>query len=844
MKKYLYILILLSACAPYRKNPLSNSFHDMTAHYNSYFIAKERISEIESTIFDAQQWNYNKVLPIYAQFDSTQSASLKTQIEDCIQKSSISIQRHPDSKWEDDSYILVGKARYYAMEFPDAVKTFKYVNVKGKNDQSKHEALAELIRVFADSDELNNAAAVVDYLEKEDLNNKNQRIFHTNAAYFYQKKGDESNMVHHLVKAEELIAKSSDKARINFIIGQTYHSLGFESEAFRYYKNVLKNNPKYELEFYTKLYMAQVTELAKDNDLKRIQKYFKSLLRDTKNEEYRDKIYYELAGFELKNGRLEDAIESYKLSIKSGKGNQRQKGFSYLKLGEIYYDSLKNYPLAKSYYDSTVSTLPKDEENYALIKNRQEILVDFVKQINIITTNDSLLHLATLPGDSVLKIAIAVLEADVVKEKERKIKEEKAEKRRQDDNPDDSNLIQTEPSIWYFGNSNSLSRGRSEFTRKWGDRTLEDNWRRKNKSVNVNAGEEPVAEKSDENPISADQEEVPIEQKAQSLMASIPESQEEKSKLLTEIEEALYQLGNIYNLRLEEDENAAESFESLLNRFPETTYEPEVLYQLFLIYKPINADKSFARGEMLKNKFPESIYAKLIENPNYREESFAASERLKKLYRSLYFKYEAGRLDDVIFSADSVLAIDSKNEFSDNIRLLQILAQGKKDGNAKYQYEIGNFAREYPDSELIPYAAKLLQASEEFQKNRYNSARARFKEDFNQKHHFVLVYEIKNSLTSSIPALVDNFLTENSFSTLNTGNLILDATKSMILVNDFPGKATAKGFKTLFMADSQVKETFKGEKIEVFVITKDNFDIFYKTKDISAYLNFFEKHYQ
>ena len=31
---------------------------------------------------------------------------------------------------------------------------------------------------------------------------------------------------------------------------------------------VMKNNPKYELEFYTKLYMAQVTELAKSKQIK------------------------------------------------------------------------------------------------------------------------------------------------------------------------------------------------------------------------------------------------------------------------------------------------------------------------------------------------------------------------------------------------------------------------------------------------------------------------------------------------------------------------------------------------------------------------------------------------
>jgi tetratricopeptide (TPR) repeat protein len=815
----------------------------MTAHYNSYFIAKERIKEIEKIIFDAQEWNYDKVLPIYAQFDSTQSASLKTQIEDCIQKSSISIQRHPDSKWEDDSYILVGKARYYALEFADAVETFKYVNTKGDNENSKHQALAELIRVFTDFNEFNNAIAVIDHLEKESLTTKNSRLFHLNAAYLFQKKEDLNKMVQHLVLAEELISKSSDKSRINFIIGQTYHSLGFEGEAFRYYKNTLKNNPKYELEFYTKLYMAQVTELAKSNDLKKIQKYFRSLLRDTKNEEYKDKIYYELAGFELNNGNLEAAIDNYINSIESSKGNQRQKGYSYLKLGEIYYDSLKNYQLAKSYYDSTVNTLPKEEENYDQIKTRQEVLADFVTQITIINKNDSLLNLSTLPRDSVLALALSVLKLE--EEKEKKRKAEKAERRRQNLTQGGENIIQTPTanSVWYFSNANALSRGQNEFLSKWGDRNLEDDWRRKNKTSTALSANPIISE--DQQATAIDEPEgIPLEKKAESLIASIPKTDEQKDKLLNEIEEAYYQLGNIYNLRLNEDQNAVESFEILLSRFPDTEYEPEILYQLFLIYKSIDPEKSIFRGNTLISNYPESIYAKLVENPNYKEESFATSARLKKLYRNLYNMYRVQNYDEVIYLSDSTLKETPDNEFSDNIKLLQILALGKKDGNRKYQYEMGNFSKEYPDSELVEYANSLLVASEEFQKNRYNSARARFIENFNQKHFFVLIYEIKETLNSSIPTLVDGFLKENNFTTLRTGNLILDQEKSMLLVNDFPGKGSAIGFSKMFNDNVALSDTFKGEKIEVFVITEDNFDIFYKTKDISAYLNFFEKHYQ
>ena len=51
-------------------------------------------------------------------------------------------------------------------------------------------------------------------------------------------------------------------------------------------------------------------------------------------------------------------------------------------------------------------------------------------------------------------------------------------------------------------------------------------------------------------------------------------------------------------------------------------------------------------------------------------------------------------------------------------------------------------------------------------------------------------------------------------------------------------------FKRNFDQEVDLKTKFIGEKFDIFVITEDNFDLFYKTKDISSYLNFFEKHYK
>ena len=43
---------------------------------------------------------------------------------------------------------------------------------------------------------------------------------------------------------------------------------------------------------------------------------------------------------------------------------------------------------------------------------------------------------------------------------------------------------------WYLYNVTALNYGRSEFLKKWGNRPLEDNWRRKNKSETSETEEE------------------------------------------------------------------------------------------------------------------------------------------------------------------------------------------------------------------------------------------------------------------------------------------------------------------------------------------------------------------
>lgn len=848
----LLALIILS-CAPERNNFVSNTYHNTTSHYNAYFIAKERIKEIEEVIETGYQWNYNDILPIFPQFDSTVSKSMETQIEDCVKKASIAIQRHPGSNWEDDSYNLVGLARFYSLEFVDAIETFKYVNTKSKSDDARHEALIALIRTFVEYREINNAVAVSDYLKKEKPNKRNLKDLYLNRAYLYQRREDYNSMVQNLIQAEELSTNQKERARVSFIIGQVYQELNFDSEAYKYYKNTLKNNPSYELSFYTKLNMAQVTELTKNNDLKKVRKYFKKLLNDAKNEDFKDKIYFEMANFEVKHGNLDQGIEYYKQSVRSSTKNKRQKAYSYLSLGKIYYDSLANYQLAKNYYDSTLQVLPKDEEEYPEIEKRQKILENFVKQWTIIHDNDSLLNLAGLASDSLDRFLDEYIALQSAKEEERKQKEKKRKRNEELNFANNTfNSDTFEPigssnfsgSVWYFYNATAVSRGSSNFKRVWGDRPLEDNWRRSNKVVTSEENQpETLSLKDEKESGDSNSEESESTISKSDLMATLPMTDEAKQTLLNEVEEAHYHLGEIYDFDLQEKHNAASTFETMLLRFPDTDYKLEVMYLLYLIYKDLeNSTRSDYYKNKLLNDHPESIYSKIIINPNYREESQASSEKLKKIYADAYYNYKAGNFKKALRQINDGLREYTENDFVDNMELLKILVIGKSETIYKYQYELNNFIATYSESELVPYVDSLVKASENYQINLVNSTKAKFKTNLNQVHFFVLVYEKDSEMAEKLPVLF-NTIVETHNPELKIGNLILDDKFSMVLVSEFNNKDDAKVFDEIIAREKPSETINNILKYHQFIITKQNFSIFYETKELDNYRKFYSNNY-
>ncbi len=852
-KRYFYnvvswiVIWLMAGCSSEKTTLVSKTYHNITAHYNAYFYANQRLMEVQDAIEDSFEPNYNRILDVFTPIDTTLVSSNQDKLDDAIKKAATAIQFHKNSDWVDDSYVLIGKVKFLQGKYEEAIQTFKYVNSISDDDDAVHDGLVSLMRTYIDYGEMNNAIAVSDFLKKEQLNKENLKNLYLTRAYMYQKREDLNNMVGNLAEAVPLMSLSDGSAKMYFIMGQVYQELGFDAEAYNHYLQCAKTNPHYELSFYASLNMAQVFELARSNDLKKVRRYYNKILKDRKNKEFRDKIYYEMAGFELKQGDLDLAIEYYESSVAASVGNQRQKAYSYLQLGLINYDTLRDFARAKAYYDSTMMVIPPDEPQYEAIQERQQILDEFVAQLNTIQLQDSLLLLASMDS---MELS-ALLDTVIIKEERRaQVEEEKRQQQQAQfsnrnvfDEP--NNLTAQSGATWYFYNTSAVSAGQSEFLRRWGNRPLEDNWRRSNKDAQVLTGPDESIDDSATDVPGEEAESIDDIRaaKKEAFYGTIPFSPEQKQVADSLIELAYYNLGNIYYFQLEEKINAYETFETMIERYPQSEYKPEILYQLYLIYSELENPLAQEKKDQLLNDFPHSTYAKTLINPQYKQEYDAMSEEMKKQYKIAYDLYQGTYYDSALNVITTAVTSTPENSFTDNLKLLGIMIQGQTGNLYSYRFELEKFIKEYPDSELNEYAQKLLRTAHELPLKLARIGGATFKQNLNHDHLFVIVYPTSRFQDGNLAREFDQFNQEYYQSDrLTASSLIFEQDKAMVLVQDFIDKNHALSYYQRLQKEGFLDD-YSSEEFSIFVITNENFEIFYQTKDLNGYLSFFNNFY-
>ncbi len=827
----------------------SKDYQNLNARYNGYFYADLYLTEVFQEFENGYEYNFDEFLKVFPQIDSSIVQSNKEKLDDAFKKSSQTIEWYETSDWVDDNYLIIGKIRYLRSKWQFAIETFQYINQNSKDNATRQQALIALMRTYMDMGSVAQAEESKRFIELENLTEENRKDFYLTAAYFYQTQNDYEKVEDYLSKAQPLLSNKNYQVRVNFILGQIAQSQGNYREAFFYYDNALKGNPPYEILFHAKLNKLAVSGFSNPNNVDAAYDIFDKMLADGKNLEYQDIIYYTAGVLEKNRNNLESAIQNFKSATQVEQPNQRQLGLSFLRLGEIYYEDLENFNLASAYYDSAVQKLPNDLENYDAIQKRQLVLQEFVSQLNIIAKNDSLLSLSNLSEIQ--------LEAFLSRYVDKQEAQEKADSKKKDDrnsngiNRVDESSFQSPDGNgnWYFYNQQAVSQGQLEFQRIWGDRPLEDDWRRSLRQ-RVGLEEELITTDTNDDNAKLNAEEPEFknsrEEKISSLIATVPRTPEEKTQKQMEIQDAYFALGNIYRFGLEQEDQSIDSYQTLLEKYPDTYHRIDALYALYTLFLEKDPAAANEYKQMIIDEFPESILAKTLINPNYLLEKAARDRALQAEYEEAYDAYESGDYILADQKLRSAIASFEDVDFMPTVELLTAMLKAKTESIVSYEQALIEFIEKYPNEPQADFAQQMIDAIAPTKQERLGNLNQEFSEDFQQIHLVAFTFSEDRFEADSIRSKIDAYNEQNFKVKLFSGYVNFNSASQIgvVFINSFQVKSAAENYRNALNDWFREQGLTDDSNFDIFAISQDNFTQLFQNKALDEYLAFHEKFYK
>lgn len=853
----LVVLISLASCSTKKNTFTRRSYHNLTAHYNAYFNGNEALKEGIMTLNKAHKDNFTKILEVFMYGGSKDAAGVGPNMDRAIEKATKVINKHSMNfknveyvKWIDDSYLLIGKAKFFKQDYQGAIETFDFVSKRFSKNPIRLDAMLWMAKTYMAMGNFNKPAPILSVVENQmqevSASNFVKRELPMVFADYYIKTKNFNLAIDYLKKSIEVNPSKRIRVRLLFILAQIYQHEGKLSDALEAYRDVIKKNPSYDLAFHAKIFAAQCYESGSGSSSDIVKELYK-MLKDRKNVDYKDEIYYALAEIALKEKRLDAGIDLLIKSANSSVNNTYQKGMSYLKLASLFFEK-PDYLRSQSYYDSAMVVLPKDYPDYEAIAARHKVLSELVKSLNTIVLEDSLQRIALMSeGDR--NALIDALIADYIKQEElKKIREQ--EKLAASNNSDLNNNLASTNSNWYFYNPSTVSFGKSEFKKKWGDRPLEDLWRLTNKQViEFTDPNDPNG-----NPDNGDTTGIAsiIDPRDRNYyLKDIPFTPEKVDVSNTRIRKAYFGAGMIYKDYLLEFNEAIKCFEKLIQRFPASEYEADAWYHLNFCYTKLNnIGKANEYKQLLVSKYPDSEYAMILTDPNYLIKKANQRSEVDEFYNNLYTLYEDQQYAQVMTSVKSAHEKFTGPEVMARFDFLNALAAGKLYGNDSLVSLMTLIVKQYPGTEsqkrakqLLDYIANPL-ADGGSPSNNGAGENNLYKPAPDDIHLFVLVLDVRSASVNNIKMMLSDFNSNNFRNDeLNVSSLYLTDKRIMFSVSHFSSLSFAMRYYEAFKLNENAQTSIQSASPEFFVIAATNYPAFYKAKDEKGYLDFFKVFY-
>ena len=752
MRNILHLFLVLAglsslmACSTKKNTWATRSYHQTKTKYNIHFNGAIAFQEGQEAIDEANKDDFSSLISLYPVSNHEAAKAASSQMDRTIEKCRKCIKLHSiktrpkinyDKKRSNPKYaawleqeefnnqlgnawILLAQAEFHKGDFLGSISTFNYI-IRHYSTDPDLVARCQLwiARAYAELDWLYEAEDVLQKVQVDNLSRKHASLYAAVSADVMMKAKRYQEAIPFIKIALPQEKRKGYRPRFQFALGQLYQMYGDKTSAQKAYEQVLKLQPSNEMDFSARLRLAQLSDSPKEA-IKLLQKMAKL----DKNKDLLDQIYGAIGDVYLAQNDTAKALENYEKAIEESTQNGLEKANVLITAGDIYYTQ-RDYVKASPCYKEATQIMSADNDRYARIQHRSECLDELVVEHSMVVLQDSLQRLAKL-SEAEQRVVVDTIIARLIRA-EKEEEEKAAQAAREAENGGGPRSVNTANMLggggssgdWYFYNQNLLRSGKQTFRTQWGNRTLEDNWRRLSKATSGSIFDEED-ELYDEDLVSDSTatdsasiaQSTPLEtdiHKPEYYLQQIPKTQADIDQSNELLARALYNMVYIYRDNVGDQALSDETFRDFCKRFPNHELLVDLYYMQYLTALKLNNQAS---AEQYRQKiiadFPNSKEAYIVSQPNYFTRLRQMAQEQDSLYETTYNAYCKNDFKSVKHSKRYAEENYPLTPLMPRFLFLNAIAVAKTEGQPAFVAELQDMVSRYPESELAAMAKDML----------------------------------------------------------------------------------------------------------------------------------------
>jgi len=708
-----FFVLLLGSCSTQKNTWATRSFHQTKVKYNILYNGNLAYEEGLKAIRDANTDDYSQILYLYPVSNHTAAAASTSQMDKTIEKCRKCIKLHSikakpkrnpkkanDPKYKEwlkseefnanmgMAWVRLGEAEFHKADFLGAVSTFNYIINHYSNDADMiAQCQLWIARSYAEMGWQYEAEDMLNRVNIDALSKKHARLYSAVKADVLLHGKQYHDAIPFVKIAIPYEKRKIYRPRFSYVLGQLYETENNRAEAIDAYKAVVRMAPPTEMEFNARL---RIAELGGKNSLRQL----RTMAKQSKYKDKLDQIYGAMGNIYLTQSDTTQALEMYKKAIDEATQAGPAKAAVLVRAGDLYYE-MRKYVEAQPCYREAITILSAENPDYGRIQRRSDILDELIVAYSQAELQDSLQNLSKKTEAEQRAIVDKII-ADIIEAEKADSLKQAQEKReiaigdRKPRSVNTANMLGgggPQKAEWYFYNPQLMKQGQQEWRRKWGNRPLEDNWRRQNKQVVSSIPEDTSGDDNDSTALASDSTvtrpalETDIH-KPEYYLQQIPRTPQDFAVSDSLWREALVALYYIYRDKLEDEALAEATLRELKKRFAGHPCLDEI-----------------AEEEKLRALRHDEVYIAKMRRMLAEQDS---------LYAATYGAYTKGEYTQVKANKRYVEQQFPQTTLMPRFLFLNAVSVARTEGQDAFARELQDLVTRYPETELGAMAKDML----------------------------------------------------------------------------------------------------------------------------------------